>query len=93
MCSRLLRTLRFVQRPSARPIRAAVSLLFVTILQFTLYLVQRVTHWSVVRLVDIKVLMRINGQRELDLEVVLPLLLFSAVMFVTAHVAFARRVP
>ncbi len=76
-----------------RPMVIAVGMLFVVILQFALYLVERATHWSLVRLSDIEVLMRIHGQRELDPSIVLPLLGFSALAFVVSLAAFERRVP
>jgi len=76
-----------------RPMAIATGMLFLTILQFAIYLVERVTHWSVIRLVDIEVLMRIHAQRSLDLAVVGPLLAVSAAAFVVAQLAFARRVP
>ena len=76
-----------------RPMAIATGMLFLTILQFALYLVERVTHWSAIRLVDIEVLMRIYGQRSLDLAIIGPLLGVSAVAFLVAQIAFARRVP
>jgi ABC-2 type transport system permease protein len=78
---------------SRRPLVIATGMLFLTILQFALYLVERATHWSLIRLVDIEVLMRIQGQRALDPALVIPLVGFSLLCFVVAQLAFARRVP
>ena len=76
-----------------RPLAIATGMLFLTILQFAIYLVERATHWSLIRLVDIEVLMRIYGQRALDPTIVAPLLGVSALAFVVSQLAFARRVP
>jgi len=76
-----------------RPMVIATGMLFLTILQFAIYLVERATHWSLIRLVDIEVLMRIHGQRELDLAIVGPLLGVSALAFGLSQLAFSRRVP
>lgn len=78
---------------SRRPLLIATGMLFLTILQFALYLVERATHWSLIRLADIEVLMRIQGQRALDPGLVIPLVAFSVLCFVVAQLAFARRVP
>jgi ABC-2 type transport system permease protein len=76
-----------------RPLAIATGMLFLTILQFAIYLVERATQWSVIRLVDIEVLMRIYGQRTLDLSIVGPLLAVSVLAFGFSQLAFARRVP
>jgi ABC-type transport system involved in multi-copper enzyme maturation permease subunit len=78
---------------SRRPLLIATGMLFLTILQFALYLVERVTHWSLIRLVDIEVLLKIQAQRALDPAIVLPLIVFSALCLVISQIAFARRVP
>jgi ABC-type transport system involved in multi-copper enzyme maturation permease subunit len=78
---------------SRRPLLIATGMLFLTILQFALYLVERATYWSLVRLADIEVLLKIQAQRELDLAIVLPLLGFSALCFALSLFAFSRRVP
>jgi hypothetical protein len=78
---------------SRRPLLIATGMLFMTILQFALYLVERVTQWSLIRLVDIEVLLKIQAQRALDVSIVLPLIAFSAVCLAVSQIAFARRVP
>lgn len=76
-----------------RPMLIATGMLFLTILQFAVYLVERATHWSLIRMVDIEVLMRIQGTRRLDPTLVGPLIAVSVLCFVVAQLAFARRVP
>jgi len=76
-----------------RPLVIATGMIFLTILQFAIYLVESATHYSAIRLVDIEVLMRIQGQRALDPSIVVPLLAVSVVAFLASQAAFARRVP
>jgi len=76
-----------------RPLVIAMGMLFLTILQFAIYLVERMTHWSLIRLVDIEVLMRIQGRLALDARLVAPMLGFSVVCFALSLLAFRRRVP
>jgi ABC-type transport system involved in multi-copper enzyme maturation permease subunit len=76
-----------------RPMVIALGMLFGIILQFALYLVERVTHYSLIRLVDIEVLMRLQGKLALDWTIAGPLLGCSLVFFVLSLVIFERRVP
>lgn len=76
-----------------RPLVIAMGMLFVTILQFAIYLVERMTHWSLIRLVDIEVLMRIQGKLALDARLVGGMLGFSALCLALSLAAFRRRVP
>jgi ABC-type transport system involved in multi-copper enzyme maturation permease subunit len=76
-----------------RPLLIAMGMLFLTILQFAIYLIEHVTHWSVIRLADIEVLMRIQARLGLEPRLALPLAGFSALCFVLSHAAFRRRVP
>ncbi|HVS19081.1 MAG TPA: ABC transporter permease subunit [Planctomycetota bacterium] len=76
-----------------RPMVIAMGMLFLTILQFAIYLVERMTHWSLIRLADIEVLMRIQGRLALDARLVGGMLAFSAVCFGLSVLAFQRRVP
>lgn len=76
-----------------RPLLIAMGMLFLTILQFAIYLIEHVTHWSVIRLADIEVLMRIKARQGLEPRLALPLAGFSALCFALSHAAFRRRVP
>lgn len=76
-----------------RPLVIAIGMIFVIILEFALYFVMEATHYSVVRMVDVEVLMRINGQRGLDPALAVPLALFTLACFVGSLLAFERRVP
>jgi len=75
-----------------RPLMIAMGMIFVTILEFAIYLVERMTHWSLIRLVDIEVLMRIQA-KGLDPLLVGGMLAFSALCFALSQLAFRRRVP
>lgn len=76
-----------------RPLQIAMGMLFLTILQFAIYLIEHVTHWSVIRLADIEVLMRIQARLGLEPRLALALAGFSALCFALSHAAFRRRVP
>lgn len=76
-----------------RPLAIAMGMLFVTILQFALYLIEHVTHWSLIRLADIEVLMRIQARMGLDPKLAAWMLGFVAACFALGHAIFRRRVP
>jgi len=77
---------------SSRPLWIAMAVLAFTTLEFALYLVKTVTHYSIFRLTDIEAFLWITQHRTLDWTRCVPLLAASAVLLVAAHVAFARRV-
>ena len=76
-----------------RPMLIAMAMLFGTILQFAIYLVERLTHYSMIRLADIEVLMRLQGRQALDWRLVGPLLGTVVLCFALSQLAFRRRVP
>lgn len=76
-----------------RPLVIAMGMLFLTILQFAIYLIEHVTHWSLIRLADIEVLMRIQARLALDPRLAGVMATFVAVCFVLSQAAFRRRVP
>jgi ABC-type transport system involved in multi-copper enzyme maturation permease subunit len=78
---------------SSRPIWIALVMLFLTTLQFAIYLVKVLTGWSIFRVVDIDDFQRIYNRDTLNWTICGPLLAISAVLLVASHVAFARRVP
>lgn len=75
------------------PMGIALSVLFLTTLEFAIYLVKVVTHWSVYRLTDIEVFMKIMKRGELDWSQVGPMLAVSAVLLMASLYAFTRKVP
>jgi len=75
------------------PTRIALSVLFFTTLEFALYMVGNVTHYSLFRLSDIDEYMRAYDHSRLDAHVALPLALASMLTFAGAWLAFRRRVP
>jgi ABC-type transport system involved in multi-copper enzyme maturation permease subunit len=76
-----------------RPLVIAMGMLFLTILQFAIYLIEHATHWSLIRLADIEVLMRIQARAGLDPRLACALAGFVALCFALSHAAFRRRVP
>ncbi|HJP03373.1 MAG TPA: ABC transporter permease subunit [Planctomycetota bacterium] len=78
---------------SRRPMWIAMAMLSFTTLEFSLYLVKTVTHYSLFRLTDIDDFMGITTGEGLDWAVCGPLLAFSAAALTASQIAFARRVP
>ena len=60
---------------------------------FALYMIKVLSSYSPFRLADIPDFVRIEETRSLDPSVVLPMLGFSALVYVASLVAFHRRVP
>lgn len=75
------------------PLRIAFVVLFVSTAMFALYLVERVTHWSLYRLTDVKVYLAIERAGALDMALVGPMLAASAVAVVFGWLIFRRRLP
>ena len=75
------------------PLGIAFVLLFLTILQFAIYMVERVTHWSLFRLTDIERFMWIQKHGALELRIAGPLVAVIVATYVASLVAFERRTP
>lgn len=76
-----------------KPAQIAFVMLGITTFQFAIYLVQDVTHWSLFRLVDVRIFGEIQSRGSLAWTIALPLLAFSAVCYFASQWAFARRTP
>jgi ABC-type transport system involved in multi-copper enzyme maturation permease subunit len=76
-----------------KPTLIAFGMLFFTTFEFSLYLIQTATHWSIFRLVDIQTFGRIFSKDALDWRVCGPLSAISAVGLWASLCAFERRVP
>jgi hypothetical protein len=61
--------------------------------EFSIYLVQTLTHWSVFRLTDIDAFARIMAQHALDPWAALGLVAATAVFFELSQRLYARRTP
>jgi len=83
----------FLSTLSRTPLAIAFALLFFTILQFALYLVERVTHWSLFRLTDVERFLEIQKRGGLDPKYWLPLAGVSLALYIASLRAFARRTP
>lgn len=77
----------------SNPTRIALGVLFFTTLQFALYMVGTVTHYSLFRLSDLDDYLRTYDDHALHAAVALPLAAVSLVGFAGAFLAFRRRVP
>jgi ABC-2 type transport system permease protein len=78
---------------SRSPLGIAFGMLSFTIFQFAIYMVERLTHWSVFRLADVERFLYVQAHGTLDPRVVTPLLAICAAAYVASLVAFARRTP
>lgn len=75
------------------PMAIALSVLFGTTLAFSIYLVKVLTHWSVYRLADIEVFMKIIKRGELDLVQIGALVGVTGLFLVLSLAVFHRKVP
>ncbi|MBK8179421.1 MAG: ABC transporter permease [Planctomycetes bacterium] len=83
----------FCSSVGSNPMAIGFAMLFLTVFQFAIYLIERVTHYSLFRLADIPRFIAICERGELDLRIVLPLLCASGVFVLASVLAFDRRVP
>ena len=78
---------------SSRPMPIALGLLFVTIFEFSIYLVMEWTHYSWFRLADLDDFQTILRTGELDLSICGPLAIANAALLGLSLFLFHRRVP
>jgi ABC-type transport system involved in multi-copper enzyme maturation permease subunit len=78
---------------SSKPVHIAFTMLLLMIAQFALYIVPNITHWSLFRLVDIKVFIEIGARSQLDWQICAPLIAVSIVALIATERVFAKRVP
>ena len=83
----------FLSTVGSHPTRIAILVLFVTTLEFAIYMIKVVTHASLYRLADIEVFVRIADRGALDARVWVPLVGVSGLLFGASVVAFRRRLP
>ena len=78
---------------SSQPIRLAFLMLFLSILQFALYMVEEITHYSLFQLVDVRAFVDIAKADALPLVPTAAFLVLHVLGFFFSLRAFARRVP
>ena len=83
----------FFSTLGSNPLGIGFAMLLFAIFQFAIYLVEKLTHYSVFRLADIPTFIEICSSRSLELSIVLPLLAVSAIFVIASLLAFERRVP
>ncbi|HTF90361.1 MAG TPA: ABC transporter permease subunit [Planctomycetota bacterium] len=83
----------FCSTVGSNPLGIGFGMLLFAIFQFAIYLVEKITHYSIFRLVDIPHFVQICNRASLDLRLVAPMLLVSIVFVVASLIAFERRVP
>jgi ABC-type transport system involved in multi-copper enzyme maturation permease subunit len=77
----------------SNPNKIALSVLFIAVSQFALYMVKTVTHWSLFRLCDMEVLLAIFDDGRWSAANLLALLGTIAVTLCGSWIAFQRRTP
>jgi ABC-type transport system involved in multi-copper enzyme maturation permease subunit len=83
----------FFSTVGTNPLGIGFAMLLFTIFEFAIYLIEKVTHWSLFRLADIPQFVKIAERGALDPRLVLPLLGASALFLGASLFAFERRVP
>ncbi len=78
---------------SSKLMQIGFTMLLFTVFQFGMYMIKYVTHYSIFRLTDLTVFMRINTTHTLDLTLFAPLIVVTLVALVLSLIAFNRRVP
>jgi ABC-type transport system involved in multi-copper enzyme maturation permease subunit len=76
-----------------RPTFIALGMLFFSTFEFSIYMVQTATHWSIFRLADIETFGHIFSKESLDARTCSALGLISALALAASLYAFERRVP
>ncbi len=77
----------------SEPLRISFVMVFFTILQFAIYLVETITNYSLYRLVDMEVFMKVVLKNQLDWRIVAPMAGLTALFYWLSLRAFAKRVP
>jgi ABC-2 type transport system permease protein len=83
----------FLSTISRAPLGIAFGMLFFTIFQFAIYLVEKLTHWSIFRLADVERFLDIQKTGTFDLRVVSPLAAAVIAAYIASLIAFRRRTP
>ncbi|MDG1983848.1 MAG: ABC transporter permease subunit [Planctomycetota bacterium] len=77
----------------SEPMRISFVMLFASVMVFALYLVEGVTHYSLYRLVEIKVFMRIITEDAMNWTLLAPMLGCVVIAYALSSRAFLKRVP
>ncbi|MFT7668925.1 MAG: ABC-2 type transport system permease protein [Planctomycetota bacterium] len=75
------------------PMAIALAVLFFTTLEFSIYLIKVITHWSLYRWVDIEVFMKIIKRGELDGSLVSLMIGLTGLLLGASLFTFSRKVP
>ena len=77
----------------SNPNKIALSVLFVTVFQFALYMIKNVTHWSLYRLCDMQVLLDLYADGRWNAAMVGGLAATIVACLVASILVFERRAP
>lgn len=83
----------FLSTIGSSPMRIAFGMLIFSTLEFSLYLVKQVTHYSVFRLVDLQVYIRVYNSGDVAWTFALGCLAITLAAWIASQRAFARRCP
>lgn len=78
---------------SSHPWRIAFTMVGIALAEFSMYMIQSVTHWSLFRLSDVELYGAIERARALPFAATLGLVAFVVLAFEASQRVFARRVP
>lgn len=83
----------FLSTRARAPMGIAFVMLFLTVFQFAVYLVERITHFSLFRLTDVERFLYIQRENSFEAWAILPPLAITLVSFAASLVSFERRTP
>ena len=83
----------FLSTRARSPMGIAFGMLAFTIFQFAIYLVERLTHWSIFRLTDVERFLYIQKYGTFDWAAFVPLVAISAAFYVASVISFRYRTP
>jgi hypothetical protein len=83
----------FLSTRARAPMGIAFAMLFFTVFQFAVYLVERITHFSLFRLADVERFLYIQRENSFEAWAILPPLAITLVSFAASLVSFERRTP
>lgn len=83
----------FLSTVGSNPTRIALVLLFLTTFEFAIYMIEHATQYSIYRMTDVEVFLRIADTGELPLGKMAALLAIAALGYLASLVAIRHRVP
>lgn len=83
----------FFSTIGTQPTRIAFLIMFAAMIEFSFYMIERLTDFSLFRLTDVQRFLELQDSGQLDLRIVLPLLTISVGLLGLSVWRFGRRLP